>query len=264
MQLDRDHVSQGRLHLAFAARPAHFAGKQEGVSMSSKKSGIVDVSTSTACPALSRVVAIATVAALLFAVGCDRPSRKAMPNLDGATRFMMLDAAGEPLPRATTGGHHCVLDLRTRLVWEIKQAEGLHASDQTYTWYASSKPAHMGEPGEQAGGRCNLDRCDTERFVEAVNAEGYCGASDWRLPTREEVITIGDRRHIDQGIALDPQHFPETFPGEHWTGTTFRMYPKTAWAFDARTALDRADWKTAAKPVRLVRGPLPLSPEAAP
>jgi hypothetical protein len=224
----------------------------------------VDATFRTPRPAIRVGPGIALLAlATLLAAGCDRPGRNKPAVLDGAARFQLLDAGGQPLP-AGSAGQHCVLDLATRLVWEIKQVDGLHGSDQTYTWYAGDKPTNMGEPGEQGGGRCILERCDTEQFVAAVNAAGYCGgAGDWRLPSREEVITIGDRRHAEQGLSLDPAHFPNTVPGEHWTGTTFRLYPKTAWAFDTRYALDRADWKTAAKPVRLVRGPLAEQPVAA-
>jgi hypothetical protein len=200
------------------------------------------------------------LAALLTATACERPERRQVPQFSDAERYLLLGADGLPLDPADTGQQHCVHDQRTGLVWEIKQADGLHGSDQTYSWYASGKPVHMGEPGEQGGGRCLLDRCDTERLVEAVNQAGYCGADDWRLPSREEVVTIGDRRHAEQGLALNPALFPNTVPTEYWTATTFRLYPKTAWAFDTRHALDRADWKASAKPVRLVRGPLPAQP----
>jgi hypothetical protein len=205
------------------------------------------------------MLAVTVAASLLLAGGCDRRVDDKRQATDAGPRFAMLDASGEPMP-ATASGHHCVLDHRTTLVWEVKQAEGLHRSDQTYTWYSEDKAMHMSEPGEPAGGNCDLDRCDTQSFVEAVNRAGLCGSHDWRLPTREEVVTLGDRRWLEQGLAIDPAHFPGTVPGEHWTGTTFRLYPKTAWAFDTRYALDRADWKSAAKPVRLVRGPLDPTP----
>lgn len=169
-------------------------------------------------------------------------------------RFVMLDASGQPMQRAD-GGQHCVLDSRTQLTWEVKRsAEGLHHRAHTFSWYSTDKQLHMSEPGLEGGGQCPLERCDTEAMVAAVNAAGLCGHHDWRLPSRDEIVTLGNRRQIGPGIAMDRRFFSDSLAAEYWAGTTFRLYPKSAWAFDTRTGLDRADLKSVAKPVRLVRG----------
>ncbi len=177
-----------------------------------------------------------------------------------AAHFARLDARGQVIEAAGVP-HHCVRDLRTGLMWQV-EGEGLHSRDDTFSWYNSERQGHMSEPGLMDGGQCGLDRCDTEALVAAVNARGLCGHNDWRLPTLEEAMTLSDRRRIDTGMTLDPVYFPDAVAGEYWTATTFRLHAPGAWAVDTRNALDRVDSKTAAKAVRLVRGPGPVLMEA--
>ncbi|WP_295582465.1 hypothetical protein [uncultured Lamprocystis sp.] len=42
----------------------------------------------------------------------------------------------------------------------------------------------------QNGGSCSGNDCDTDGFVRAVNAQGLCGARDWRLPANVELLSI--------------------------------------------------------------------------
>lgn len=151
--------------------------------------------------------------------------------------------------------HHCVFDQRTGLMWEVKQdAPGLHKPGQTYSWFATDRQANMSEPGARDGGDCVNSRCDTEGFVLAVNEAGLCGFADWRMPTRNELMSLGDRRLMDEtGLIVDPAWFPHVEAGEYWSSETFRLYPQSAWAVDMRHGLDRADHKSEAKSVRLVR-----------
>lgn len=178
----------------------------------------------------------------------------AEPPVPPTWQFVRVDAAGEPLAPGASG-HHCVLDERTGLLWEVKRPEsGLHYREGLYTWYHSDKTEHLGEPGVQDGGDCALSRCDTEAFVAAVNAAGLCGRHDWRMPSRDEALTLLDPTRVGKGPTLHPDYFPDAPLGEFWTGTTFRMYPKGAWTVDTIYALDRVDDKADAKRVRLVSG----------
>lgn len=152
-------------------------------------------------------------------------------------------------------GHHCVFDQRTNLLWEVKQEQdGAHRFDATYSWYSEDPVQHMSEPGVQDGGNCNLERCDTSALVEAVNEAGLCGHRDWRMPQREELLTLGDYQLIESGIVLDPAFFPHALPAEYWTASTFRLYPQSAWIVSAANGLDRGERKNEARLARLVRG----------
>lgn len=112
----------------------------------------------------------------------------------------------------------------------------------------------MSQPGTADGGQCSIARCDTASLIEQVNQAGLCGYQDWRLPLREELLTLGDGQLVESGQVLDPAFFPLDRAGEYWTGSTFRLYPDAAWLVDSRNGLDRAERKTEARFVRLVRG----------
>lgn len=188
--------------------------------------------------------------ALLVVAGCGRSEEQA-PGWD----FVKIGVAGEPFAAGAAAAHDCVLDRRTGLLWEVKQAApGPRHRDDLFTWYSSDSAEHNGEPGLMNGGRCALERCDTEAFVAAVNAAGLCGRSDWRMPSRDEALTLLDSQRIGQGPTLDPEYFPHAVAAECWTATTFRLYPQGAWAIEPIYAQDRVDWKTTPKCVRLVSG----------
>lgn len=195
-----------------------------------------------------RTLALGLLAMLL--VGCGRQAPQG-PAWD----FARVDAGGAELAAGVTVGHVCVLDRRTGLLWEVKQSTpGLHHRDDLYSWHSSDASEHGGEPGLAGGGSCSLERCDTEAFVAAINAAGLCGRTDWRMPSRDEALTLLDPVRIGHGAVLDPAYFAGAVEAEYWTGTTFKMYPRGAWAIDTIYAQDRVDWKTNAKRVRLVSG----------
>jgi hypothetical protein len=193
------------------------------------------------------IQAAAVVLLLAIAAGCRAPE----PLPTGAERFLRLGSDGQPLAPVATGPHACVLDRVTGLTWVVNQPVD---QSPTYTWFSSDPAVHVSDPGVRAGGRCALPECDTAALVAATNVAARCGHADWRLPGREEALTLSARAPAGNPHVLDPEFFPDTVAGEYWTGETFRLYPQSAWAFDTRTGLDRTDWKKNAKPVRLVRG----------
>jgi hypothetical protein len=169
--------------------------------------------------------------------------------------FTKLDAAGVPLADQTqpyaTAPWSCVRDEVTALVWEVKTDDGgLHDKDWTYTWFLSTGHDDGGSPGTPGGGSCTGSVCDTEGFVAAVDAAGWCGASDWRLPTREELRSLVVFK--DGGFAYvgDPPWFPNT-PGSHWSATP--SIDSTMARYLVQTIATEG-MKSAAHPVRLVRG----------
>jgi hypothetical protein len=190
---------------------------------------------------------------LLAAAGCG-----GAPTPEREWHLVMLDAAGQPMHARGNGSHthhHCVRDEATGLTWSVERDEpGLLHQAHTYSWYSSDPLFHMSEPGGRNGGECPLDHCDTEALIDALNELALCGREDWRLPTREEALTLVDPSRIGRGATLNPVYFPAAIPDEYWTATTFPMYPQGAWVFDARHGHDRVDWKVNAKRVRAVAG----------
>lgn len=189
--------------------------------------------------------------ALALLVGCG-----AAETPPQTPRFVALDPTGRVVEPDAERPHHCVHDRYTDLLWQAEPDDRSgNTRGNTFSWYSSDPERHMGNPGLMDGGACDLARCDTEALVAAVNTRGLCGHHDWRLPSRDEALSLLDRARVETGMTLDTDYFPDAVAGEYWTASTFRYHPPGAWAVDTRHALDRVDVKTAAKAVRLVRGP---------
>jgi hypothetical protein len=167
--------------------------------------------------------------------------------------FTALDANGNPTtPSSGTNPHPCVRDNVTGLIWEVKTDDGgLHDKDWTYTWYNTNSPD--GNPGTASGGTCyQVGRCDTEKFVADVNAVGWCGYTDWRMPKVKELEGIADLSRV--GPSIDPNWFPNTSP-HTWSGSPSAICGSCAWGVSFyRGSASGNDLRHAPNHARLVRG----------
>ncbi|MCC2959752.1 DUF1566 domain-containing protein [Massilia sp. IC2-278] len=148
-------------------------------------------------------------------------------------------------------GSACVQDSVTGLVWEGKSGTGLHAPDNTYTWLLRNG-ANGGATGTANGGVCSGSNCDTESFVAAVNAERWCGFSDWRLPTADELSGI-----VDAGATAAPTiraQFAGQAAAPYWSASPKAGDAAGAWMVDFNSGVVGAVAKTSPQRVRLVRG----------
>lgn len=106
----------------------------------------------------------------------------------------------------------CVQDNVTGLMWEVKTDDnGLHDMDWTYSWYQpdKNKAPFVGNSNK---GVCNgTSPCDTDGYVKKVNAAGWCGHKDWRMPSIDELRSIVSFDH--KGPAIDTAYFPNTPSG---------------------------------------------------
>jgi hypothetical protein len=127
----------------------------------------------------------------------------------------------------------CTKDNVTGLVWEVKTTSGLRNGTYTYTWYSNTASTNGGVEGGQGASSCGAVSCNTQSYVAAVNAAGMCGASDWRLPTRKELLTL-----VNAGLSaaplLDTTYFPNTstLTTQAWTASTHAIEPSSAWYVD--------------------------------
>lgn len=126
----------------------------------------------------------------------------------------------------------CTYDNVTGLMWEVKINDAMHLRHNawTYTWYDSNSATNGGSVGTASGGNCKtVGRCDTEKFVQDVNTAGMCGHSDWRMPTKKELISIVDYGRREP--AIDPSWFPNT------SGVLTPLLPPSySWSFWAASA----------------------------
>jgi len=179
--------------------------------------------------------------------------------------FTKLDMSGNPLP-ASASNWACVKDNVTGYVWEVKTDDGgLRDVDNTYTWYNLDSSTNGGDPGTANGGSCTGSDCDTASYVESVNTlpVAFCGYRDWRMPWREELLSIVDYGRVNPAIDKDYFARERAAPTEViWTAS------KDAWSgllwvvrfFDTGATLTSIDYVP--RRVRLVRVGDEISPAA--
>jgi hypothetical protein len=132
-------------------------------------------------------------------------------------------------------GDGTVVDLNTGLMWEQKVEGGgettcltaLHGVDSECDWFEA-----------------------TGEWIDAVNAEGYAGYSNWRLPHVKELASIVDYSVSEP--AIDPVFGP-TKSRSHWSATSQAGYPEDAWLVSFWLGNVRPLEKAERKYVRAVR-----------
>ena len=168
-------------------------------------------------------------------------------------------AASATLGTATTDWA-CTKDNVTGLIWEVKTTSGLRSVSHTYTWYSTNATTNGGNAGALGTNTCGgtlaaySNQCNTQNYVAAVNAAALCGATDWRLPSRRELLTIVHAGATNPSI--DGTYFPNTSATNfHWTSATFTAYPVNAWWVGFFDGYSPAGNKSSeVDVVRLVRG----------
>lgn len=138
----------------------------------------------------------------------------------------------------TQNGADCVKDNVTGLVWEQKTDDGgLRDKDWTYTWYSTDSATNGGAAGYQdyrdfqltfTESTCgnSLTKCNTQAYVAALNAANYCGYSDWRMPSEEELSSIVDFGRVNPSI--NPI-FSHTQSDWFWSASLVANYDDDAW-----------------------------------
>jgi hypothetical protein len=84
----------------------------------------------------------------------------------------------------------------------------------------------------------------------------YGGQSDWRLPTRIELVSLLDYTKLGQP-SIDADAFPETVAGRFWTASESSAYPQSRWTVDFEGASTSFDEPLASHAARCVRGGAP-------
>lgn len=124
----------------------------------------------------------------------------------------------------------CVRDNVTGLIWEVKTTDGgLRDTNSYYSWYNPDNSTNGGNVGSQNGGLCRGSECDTYAYVQAVNSQKLCGASDWRMPTVLELLGIVDSSNFAPSI--DKGYFPNT-PSSvlFWTSDPYVFNSSLGWS----------------------------------
>jgi hypothetical protein len=144
--------------------------------------------------------------------------------------FTKLNETGAALPN-NAPAWSCIHDNVTGLTWQVPTESGLTGYQNVYTWHHPDPALNGGYPGLPNGGVCVGSACDTEAFIRALNQAGWCGYSDWRLPTRRELFSLANFAPLTR--PFDAQAFPLQPPasnGFYWTSTVASFAGSTAWA----------------------------------
>jgi hypothetical protein len=141
----------------------------------------------------------------------------------------------------------CTKDNKTGLIWEVKTSDGgLRDKNNEYTNYDAIYP------------KCDWNNCEkdypsklgastnTDGFVKAVNAQGLCGSSNWRLPTKDELLTISP-------AGYDTGYFEEKLNNYYWSSSTHANFSSYAWRVSFGYGFSDGDPKDDNNFVRLVR-----------
>lgn len=120
----------------------------------------------------------------------------------------------------------CTKDNHTNLIWSLQTVSGVTWADATSTAGGSPIAAHNG------ASRCGF-------------------ATDWRVPTRRELLSIV--HHGAYSPAIDGAYFPVTVIGWYWTNDFDALDPALAWGVYFSNGDTNANDKTNTYYVRLVR-----------
>ena len=156
-------------------------------------------------------------------------------------------AVTETTPAAdfTDNGDGTVTDTRTGLVWmrcSLGQTwnAGTRTCDgtaSTYTWQAALQSA--------------IDVNSGASNDDGDGAAGYAGATDWRLPNRNELTSIVERRCWEP--AINVALFPNTPSSWFWSSSPYAGSSGDAWYVHFYDGYVNAGSKSSTRQVRLVR-----------
>ncbi|HSI59952.1 MAG TPA: DUF1566 domain-containing protein [Ideonella sp.] len=151
--------------------------------------------------------------------------------------YIKIGPTGAELP-AQAAEWSCVKDKVSGLVWEVKTGDGqLRDQNSTYTNYGDGRAF------------------DASTFAAAVNAQGLCGASDWRLPTYLELHGLANYAAAPPQRTIDSNWFPYTRAGWYWSSTGVAGGTTEAWGANFnRGDLAGGGSRGGRLAVRLVRG----------
>lgn len=180
--------------------------------------------------------------------------------------FTKMDSNGIPLSNQngvyTSIPWACVRDNVTGLTWEVKTDDnGLHDRGDSYNWYNTEPTANGGADGyaDDDGNICHgydsgdsSTFCNTQAYVARVNTTGWCGGSGWRMPTRDELISIVSYDRSNPSV--DTDYFPNAIGSNFvWSGSPNANITSDAWGVNFYYGTSDVNYRHDYRRVRLVR-----------
>lgn len=152
----------------------------------------------------------------------------------------------DPVLGAGANQWGCTQDHVTKLMWEVKTADGgLRDWKKVYTNWGDGRPG------------------DASEFMVQANAQGLCGATDWRLPSVQELQGLVSYGVPYPGPSIAKTLFPHTADGRtapsyglYWTADGQVANASNAWGAYFSNGGVIADYRDFKHSVRLVRSGL--------
>jgi hypothetical protein len=193
---------------------------------------------------------------------------------------------GCPSPRArfVDNGDGTVTDMRTGLVWEKKVMQNntpdpanLHDADNSYPWTGLCGGGMACRTDAECPGGQACEAQDSPgtghtifEWAEALNAQGFAGYTDWRVPTVGELNDLVDYSNLAPSInqvfhdadtggcpdVTDPA-CSRTSSNFYWTSTPSAGDSTASWAVSFFDGFVSGGSKQTLFFVRGVRGPVP-------
>lgn len=125
-------------------------------------------------------------------------------------------------PAGGNYGIQCAKDFATGLIWEGKNPNPAHPQGigRTYTNYDNTAATQV-RVSTPVCPSCTRQPTAAEvsaasnalGYRNSINSAALCGFSDWRLPTQDELIALGN-------LSSKLTDFPETSSGTYWSSST--------------------------------------------
>ena len=180
--------------------------------------------------------------------------------------FTRLDNNGDVIDNPSFT-FNCIRDNVTGLIWQVKDNvdnTNINYVDQSFTWFADEENGNFEGELNANSASCNVQNtnCNTQDYVNQINAQGMCGFFDWRLPTPQELQSIVHYGKTTPPV-VDTEYFPfwgdnNSQPLWYWTSQpnadgVNNEVALAAWAFDMQTGNDAFLSKDTEQRVILVR-----------
>lgn len=146
-------------------------------------------------------------------------------NKDSELTFKKLDNTGAVVADSATDWS-CFKDETTGLLWETKDSteDKDNSMANQYVWYLTSRNYGIQTVAKNWQDKyiCTGldDKCNTQAYIDKINASNLCGVNNWRLPTYHELVNIGK---LD---ATTPQ---EIWPSQLIKGDNSALTTATFW-----------------------------------
>ncbi|MCX8520331.1 MAG: DUF1566 domain-containing protein, partial [Rhodoferax sp.] len=146
----------------------------------------------------------------------------------------------------------CVQDNSTGLVWEGKPTTGTNRlASARYTNYDSTSSPQKGVGSNPSSSDISAATNSIKLVTDANAGSGLCGFTNWRMPTKEELLGIFDFRYPSPSI--DSSWFPNTASVGYWSSSGYVGQPEYAYFLSFGAAFPSSTRRSTSLAVRLVR-----------